>query len=116
MAKWEEKDHPRDGNNQKFVKKGSDGAYNSQENKAKALAKTVEERHNNTGILKKKKSIRSLNKRIEKHKEKIKNPESFYPEWNGLSDVVKKKYIEYWEKEINIYKKEIDRIKREIGE
>lgn len=41
MAEWNEKDHPRDGNNQKFVKKGSDGAYNSQENKAKALLRKL---------------------------------------------------------------------------
>mgnify|MGYP003571421879 CR=1 FL=1 len=116
MAEWNEKDHPRDGNNQKFVKKGSDGAYNSQENKAKALAKTVEKRHNNTGILKKKKGIRSLNKQIEKHKDKINNPEKYVKDWESLSQEKKMWNIDYWEKEIKRYEKNIEKIKKEIGE
>ncbi|MDY6367085.1 MAG: hypothetical protein SPL13_00990 [Clostridia bacterium] len=116
MAEWEEKDHPRDGNNQKFVKKGSDGAYNSQENKAKALAQKVDERHKNTGIIKKKKSIRTHYKVIEKHKDKINNPAKYVKDWDKKSEVYKNGAFVFWRKEIQREEREISKIKNEIGE
>ena len=61
---------------------------------------------NETGIIKKKKSIRTFNKRIEEHKNKISNPEIYYPEWESLPENIKKGNIDYWKKEINTYKKE----------
>lgn len=71
---------------------------------------------NQTGVIKKKKSIRSLNKTIEKHKDKIKSPEVYVKEWNNLPEINKRGLIHYWEKEIIQREKEINKIKKEIGE
>ena len=59
-----------------------------------------------------KKGIRSLNKIIAIHEEKISNPEMFYPdEWSNLSNAEKLGSIKHWQKEIENARKSIfDRI------
>ena len=47
-----------------------------------------------------KKGIRSLKKVIATHKAKILTPESFYPEWNDLTEDEKRGSFIHWQKEI----------------
>ncbi len=60
-----------------------------------------------------KKGIRSLEKRIEEHESKIRNPEKHYPEWNTLTEDKKAGNFEHWKKEIYDFK---DSIQNRIDE
>ena len=114
VLQFDESKHPRD----------NDGKFTDNQNLS-GLAKEVSEYKetglntevaNYIGISKKKKSIRSLNKVIEKHRNKIKSPEVFYPNWDSNSEIEKERLISHWEKEIKGYEKEIEKIKNQIGE
>lgn len=61
-----------------------------------------------------KKSIRSLNKQIEKHKEKIAHPELIYPNWDKYNEIEKEGYKKHWKKEISTFEIQIERREREI--
>ena len=50
-----------------------------------------------------KKSIRSLEKRIVEHENKIKNASIIYPEWRFFSEERKYRVIKGWELEIKIF-------------
>lgn len=93
----------------KFVPK--DKAYDSKDD-----FKELSGKLNKTGILKKKKSIRSLNKRIQKHRDKINNPEQFINDFNKKSKREIERITNFWEKEIRNYERQVSQINNEIGE
>lgn len=53
------------------------------------------------------KGIRSLNKEIKLHLEKIDNPEKSCVDWNSRNERAKKGLIRHWKKEIEDMKKSI---------
>ena len=57
-------------------------------------------------------SIRSLNKQITSHQDKIQNPEKHYPNWNLFSNREKSGYEKHWKKEINNFIEQRDIIKQ----
>ena len=66
-----------------------------------------------------KKGINSDKKNIEKHKNKINNPQKYYEDWEDVSEDVKNGRIKHWEKEISNFKKNIqdavDELKKRGG-
>lgn len=60
------------------------------------------------------KGIKNLEKQVEEHKEKIKNPEKFYSDWNEVSIEIRRGRIKHWEKEISNFEKSIYERKKEI--
>lgn len=51
-----------------------------------------------------KKTIRSLDKRIQEHKEKIENPKLAYKEeWDTFNDARKNRSLQHWEQEIKAF-------------
>ena len=61
-----------------------------------------------------KKGINSDKKNIEKHKEKINNPQKYYEDWKDSSEDVKNGRIKHWEKEISNFKKNIQDAEEEL--
>ena len=63
-----------------------------------------------------KRGIRSYNEAIEEHKDKIANPETYYDDWDVVSDKVRRGRIKHWEKEIRNFERSIaereDELKR----
>lgn len=130
MAGWDESKHKRD----------SDGKFARQEEKKQELHKIygsdfphskkaeVQEKkfsaniqlfaaksYSGWGVREMKKSIRSHQRTIALHEDKIRNPEKYYPdEWNLLSEEKKQVYIAKWQKEITSYKRDINRIEEEL--
>lgn len=80
----------------------------------KAKSKTVESDLDNQTITQIEKSIRNLNKQIEKHKEKIEHPELIYPEWGTYNEIQQEGFKKHWKKEITNFEIQIERRKREI--
>lgn len=94
--------YPIDRGGQKGVVKSCEGdriKIDKKERKETALA-----RQRTAAI---KKGIRSLEKRIEEHESKIRNPEKHYPEWNSLEENKKAGNVEHWKKEIQDFKNSI---------
>lgn len=60
------------------------------------------------------KGIKNLEKQIEEHKEKIKNPEKFYSDWNDVSIEIRRGRLRHWKKEISNFEKSIHERKKEI--
>lgn len=61
-----------------------------------------------------KKGINSDKKNIEKHKDKINNPQKYYEDWKDTSENVKNGRIKHWEKEISNFKKNIQDAEEEL--
>ncbi|WP_455093124.1 VG15 protein [Parvimonas micra] len=60
------------------------------------------------------KGIKNLERQIEEHKEKIKNPEKFYSDWNDVSIEIRRGRLRHWKKEISNFEKSIHERKKEI--
>ena len=60
------------------------------------------------------KSIRSLEKRIEEHKKKLVSPELVYPNWDKVPEKEKQGLPTHWEKEIHNFEEQIEEIKDEL--
>ena len=60
------------------------------------------------------KGIKNLEKQIEEHKDKIKNPEKFYSDWNDVSIEIRRGRLRHWKKEISNFEKSIHERKKEI--
>lgn len=131
MAEWDESKHKRD----------RDGRFAEQEEKKKqALRKIYEsdpphskkgeveqptrpslnvqlfaaKNYSGWGTREMKKSIRSHQKTIALHEDKIRNPEKYVPGWNNLNDIRRKQIINGWKKEIFNYSRDISRIEDEL--
>lgn len=131
MAEWDESKHKRD----------RDGRFAEQEEKKQALRKIYEsdpphskkgeieqptrpslnvqlfaaKNYSGWGTREMKKSIRSHQKTIALHEDKIRNPEKYYPnEWNQYDDNIKQQFIKKWQKEISNYRRDISRIEKEL--
>lgn len=61
-----------------------------------------------------KKSIRTLEWRVEEHKQKIINPKSFYPNWDNYNEREKNGFIKHWNKEIVNFENQINEAKEEL--
>lgn len=48
-----------------------------------------------------KRGIRSFNKLIDEHKDKIKNPQKYDANWDSKNEFAKNGLIKHWQKEIN---------------
>ncbi|MCM1023816.1 MAG: HK97 family phage prohead protease [Prevotella sp.] len=59
--------------------------------------------------------IKSEQKQIEKHKEKISNPQNYVSDWNEQSDFYKNGIIKHWEKEIKNFEKQIQFRQEELN-
>lgn len=130
MAEWDESKHKRD----------RDGRFAEQEEKKQALRKIYEsdpphskkgeieqptrpsisvqlfaaKNYSGWGTREMKKSIRSHQKTIALHEDKIRNPEKYVPGWNNLNDIRRKQIINGWKKEIFNYSRDISRIEDEL--
>ncbi len=60
------------------------------------------------------KTIRSLSRNIEEHRQKISHPELIYSEWFDYTEVERQGYIKHWKKEIKNFEKQIKEAKAEI--
>ncbi|KXB65923.1 hypothetical protein HMPREF3181_01015 [Parvimonas sp. KA00067] len=60
------------------------------------------------------KGIKNLEKQVEEHKEKIKNPEKFYSDWNEVSIEIRRGRIKHWKNEISNFENSIYEIRKEI--
>lgn len=61
-----------------------------------------------------KKSIRSWGREIALHKDKISNPEKYYPDWGKFNERQKAGYVKHWEKEIKNFENDISRAVEEL--
>lgn len=61
-----------------------------------------------------KKGIRNHKKEIDIHKDKIRNPQNHYPNWDRIDERKKKGYIKHWKKEINNFEDSIRRKEEEL--
>ncbi len=101
------KTQPRDdkGKYKKYV--DSENGLTSGENSGTIIS--------NKGLLKQKssqlrKSRKSLDAQIQKHRNKIAHPEGYSNDWNILSQEKKNGRIKHWEKEIHFWKVQIQEI------
>lgn len=60
------------------------------------------------------KGIRSLEKRIEGHKEKLQHPELHTDEWESRPDKYKKGLFRHWRKEMQNFQESIERSREEL--
>ena len=115
---FDESKHPRDKDG-KFTDGNSFGGSDNGDKLLKAVNEyNAKEKGalNETGVRKIEKGIEKHKKRIKEHEEKIKNPKSFYPDWDTYSEIKKKGAIDFWEKEIEVYKKEIIKKHKRIND
>lgn len=61
------------------------------------------------------KGIKSYEKQIEKHRDKIANPKKYVEDWDRYDDRRKQGLIRHWEHEITTFKKNVDDNKRELN-
>ena len=54
------------------------------------------------------KGIRSLNKEVEIHKEKLKNPKNYDENWENKTEKQKEGLLKHWRKEINNHEESIN--------
>ena len=101
---FEESKHPRDKGG-KFTTKGNEGGKEYRQNTSyEEITKTqeLEDKYNSEWPGKANKSFvkarKSLSKQIEKHNDKIKNPEKYILDWDNKPEIYKKGIIKYWEK------------------
>ena len=113
---FEESKHPRDKGG-KFTTKGNEGGKEYRQNTSyEEITKTqeLEDKYNSEWPGKANKSFvkarKSLSKQIEKHNDKIKNPEKYILDWDNKPEIYKKGIIKYWEKEIINFKNQIDKL------
>ena len=130
MAEWDESKHKRD----------RDGRFAEQEEKKQELRKIYEsdpphskkgeieqparpsinvqlfaaKNYSGWGTREMKKSIRSHQKTIALHEDKIRNPEKYVPGWNNLNDIRRKQIINGWKKEIFNYSRDISIIEESL--
>lgn len=130
MAEWDESKHKRDRADR----------FAEQEEKKQALRKIYEsdpphskkgeieqptrpslnvqlfaaKNYSGWGTREMKKSIRSHQKTIALHEDKIRNPEKYVPGWNNLNDIRRKQIVNGWKKEIFNYSRDISRIEDEL--
>lgn len=99
-----------EGGGKEVAKSGGSGKIESGQGKKKeaALAKQ------RTAAIKK--GIRSLEKKIEEHESKIRNPEKHYPGWNSRSEKDKAGDMKHWEKEIETFRQSIQNRIEELKE
>lgn len=61
-----------------------------------------------------KKTIRSLESRVEEHKRKIAEPEKIYEKWKQFSELEQAGFKKHWEKEIKNFEKQIKEAQSEL--
>ena len=103
------------GDKGRFVPKGKT-EYRQNTSYVEILASDSEKIKNDAGVRKEQKGINSLNKKIKKHEEYIKNPKIKHKDWDNYPEHKKQGAINYWKKEIDTYKNQIEEKKRRIGE
>ena len=130
MAGWDESKHKRDSDG-KFARQeekkqelrkiyGSDFPYSKkgevQDKKSFAnIQLFAAKNYSGWDVREMKKSIRSHQRTIALHKDKIMNPEKYYPlEWSRYNDATKQQFIRKWQKEIANYQRDISRIEEEL--
>ncbi len=116
MAQFREEEHPRD-NDGKFKEKGASDRVNELVDKYSDTPdedKVVISAPKNS--FNKDKAIKSYKKQIDKHSDKIKNPQNYIPDWEHKSEQYKNGVINYWEKEIKNFKNQIKEIEKEYGQ
>ena len=124
MAEFKESEHPRDKDG-KFANKGAirkeviqrlreNHTARKQQNLKLNLQFFSEEALKNQTNREIKKGIRTLNKRIAEHQEKIANPWKLFPEWQTFSDDHKQKQLNHWKSEINSFLEAIKNREDEI--
>ena len=59
------------------------------------------------------KSIKSLTRQIELHKNKIAHPEDSYSDWNETDRKIKLGRLKHWEHEIKVLSRDLENAKRE---
>ena len=60
------------------------------------------------------KGIKSLEKKIQTHQDKMENPEKYVDGWNNLSTVEKEGCLRHWEKEIEGFRQNIENRNNEL--
>ena len=61
-----------------------------------------------------KKTIRSLESRIEEHRRKIAEPEKIYEKWNQFDERQQSGFKKHWEKEIKNFEKQLEEAREEL--
>jgi hypothetical protein len=107
MSSFDETKHPRDKDG-KFID-GNGGSKSESEKRAELVKKYSSEPE--IERIRKERIIRHLRKRIDEHKDKIKNPEKYIEDWYDRPDVYKKGILKYWKKEIINYYNQINKLR-----
>ena len=108
---FEENKHPRDKDG-KFTSKGNESNKEYRQNTDYKQILKNKDNSELSGKANKSfvKARKSLNKQIEKHSDKIKNPKKYILDWDNKPEMYKKGIIKYWEKEIINFKNQIDKL------
>lgn len=89
------------------------GRFTTKQSAAKSVKAGTNKRHKSMSEKELNKSKKSLEKRIAEHENKIKSPESFYPDWNRFTEREKEGYKRHWKREIRAWKTQIKQIENE---
>ena len=107
---WREEDHPRDDDGKFTDEKGcyrQNTSYSEIKSRMALIPLTFFEDLSRQSVPQLQKGIKSKQKVIEHHREKIANPKAIYAEWDSFDDRRKANAIAHWEKEIKTHEKEI---------
>lgn len=107
-SEWDESKHPRDKKGQFTTKAGDvneSGFINIQ-----LFASNIEKMGERQLV----KSIQSLEKRVEEHKNKISNPRLAFSDWDNFDESRQKRELRHWNMEINAFTKTIFKMKNEL--
>ena len=109
-SEWDESEHPRDEDG-KFADKVANRT-DTQSGHPFINIQLFASNIDNMGERQLRKSINTLNKRVQEHENKLKNPQATFPDWDEFPERRKERELRHWKKEINAFKESIQKMQK----